>query len=136
MSDAPGGGEAPGSLRLDRWLWQTRFFKTRSLAAKLISAGRVRVNAAPVRKPAHPVRPGDTLTFPQGDGVRVIRATGLPQRRGPASEARHHYEDLEPPQAARPAAEGRPARAAGRPSSRERQAGRARREGIPGDPGR
>ena len=84
-------------LRLDKWLWQARFFKTRALAAKLVSEGKVRVNAARVSKPARTVAPGDTLTFPQGRAIRVVRITALPVRRGPAPEARRCYEDLSPP---------------------------------------
>ncbi|MEO1676669.1 MAG: RNA-binding S4 domain-containing protein [Pseudomonadota bacterium] len=84
-------------MRLDKWLWQARFFKTRSLAARMVSEGKVRVNAVRVSKPARPVVPGDTLTFPQGDAIRVVRIVALPVRRGPAPEAQTCYEDLSPP---------------------------------------
>ena len=57
---------ASEGLRLDRWLWQARFFKTRALAAQLVGKGRVRINQAIVTKAHHRIRPGDVLTFPQG----------------------------------------------------------------------
>ena len=85
--------ESGPALRLDKWLWQTRFFKTRTLAAEVVSKGKVRVNGRRVTKPATTVRVGDVLTFAQGDRVRVIRVTGLPERRGPAPEAAGHYEE-------------------------------------------
>ena len=84
-----------GALRLDKWLWQARFFKTRGLSAALIQKGRVRVNGQPVSKPGRAVRPGDVLTFPQGREVRVIRVTAIGDRRGPASEAQRLYDDLD-----------------------------------------
>lgn len=84
-------------IRLDKWLWHARFFKTRSLAAKVVSAGGCRVDGQPVSKPAYLIGPGVVVTFSQADHIRVIkvRATGL--RRGPASEAITLYEDLDPP---------------------------------------
>ena len=85
-------------LRLDKWLWQARFFKTRSLSAKLVSGGHVRVNSEKVSKLAHAVGPGDVLTFPQSRRVRVIRVVALGTRRGPAPEAQALYEDLAPPE--------------------------------------
>jgi len=85
------------SIRLDKWLWQARFFKTRTLAARVVAQGRVRRNAERVVKPALAVGPGDTLTFPQGSRIRVVRIRGLGARRGPAAEAETLYEDLAPP---------------------------------------
>jgi len=85
------------SLRLDKFLVQARFFKTRAMAAKLIAAGRVRLDGTAVAKPSHAVKPGDVLTFPQGNAIRVVRISALPARRGPAPEARECYEDLSPP---------------------------------------
>ncbi len=111
-------------IRLDKWLWQARFFKTRSLSAKLVSGGHVRVNGTKVAKPAHAVGAGDVLTFPQARAVRVVRILALGTRRGPASEARALYEDLgapasEPPEDIvphPPRYEGK-----GRPTKRERR---------------
>ncbi|ANT61132.1 MULTISPECIES: RNA-binding S4 domain-containing protein [Roseobacteraceae] len=84
-------------IRLDKWLWQARFFKTRSLSAKAIGAG-LRVNGTNVSKPAFNVGPGDVLTFSQARQVRVIKVLALGERRGPAPEAQQLYEDLDPPQ--------------------------------------
>jgi ribosome-associated heat shock protein Hsp15 len=109
--------------RVDKWLWRSRFFKTRGLAAELAGSGRLRINREHVAKPAQPVRPGDVLTFPQGRHVRVVKLLELGTRRGPAPEARLLYEDLEPP-----SPEGRmPAlatrlRGGGRPTKQERRA--------------
>lgn len=97
----PGGPALPGpGLRLDKWLWQARFFKTRSLAAAAVSAGHVRVNGTPVSRPGRDIGPGDTLTFPQGSRIRLIRVVALGTRRGPAQEAAGLYLDLDAPPAA------------------------------------
>ena len=80
--------------RLDKWLWTARFFRTRSLAARLCRAGRIRVNRTPVAKAHHGVRVGDVLTFPQSGDIRVVRVEGLAERRGPAPEAAALYADL------------------------------------------
>ena len=85
---------AEAKLRIDKWLWQARFFKTRSLAAKQVSGGHVRLNGNRVLKPAQAVGPGDVLTFPQGRVVRVVRIEKLGDRRGPAPEAQTLYSDL------------------------------------------
>jgi ribosome-associated heat shock protein Hsp15 len=85
----------PEKLRVDKWLWQARFFKTRGLAAELAGSGRLRVNSEHVAKPAQMVRPADVLTFPQGKRIRVIRIDALGHRRGPAPEARTLYTDLD-----------------------------------------
>lgn len=116
--------DAPDSQRLDKWLWHARFFKTRTLAAKVVSDGKVRVDAQRVSKPSRSVMPGDTLTFPQGKEIRVIRITAIGVRRGPAPEAQALYEDLDPPKP-RPAKTPVPANpryeGKGRPSKRDRR---------------
>ena len=89
--------ELPPSLRLDKWLWHARFFKTRGLAAGQVTGGHVRVNGTRAAKPAQQVRPGDVLTFPQGGQVRVVRIIAIGTRRGPATEACTLYEDNTPP---------------------------------------
>ncbi|EPX76240.1 RNA-binding S4 domain-containing protein [Salipiger mucosus] len=88
--------EAASRIRLDKWLWHARFFKTRSLAAKVVAAG-VRVNGTKIAKPAYAVGPGDVVTFAQARAVRVIRVETPGERRGPASEAQQLYTDLDPP---------------------------------------
>ncbi len=86
--------DANGRLRLDKWLWQARFFKTRTLAATIANKGKVRINRMLVTKPHYRVRPGDVLTFAQGREIRVIRILALGERRGPAPEAQTLYEDI------------------------------------------
>ncbi len=110
-------------LRADKWLWYARFFKTRSLAAKVCNAGKVRVGGEVLTRAHHKLKPGDVLTFPQGRHVRVVKVLGLGTRRGPAAEARLLYEDLKPPSAEGrlpPPAERPPG--AGRPTKQERRA--------------
>ena len=85
----------PASIRLDKWLWQARFCKSRALAARLVGDGAVRLNAQRVTKPATPLRVGDGLSFAQGGRVRSVRVLALGSRRGPAPEARALYDDLE-----------------------------------------
>ena len=85
------------ALRIDKWLWYARFFKTRGLSAKLVGSGKLRVNSEPVAKPAYQIKPGDVLTFPQEKDIRVIRIDALGERRGPATEAATLYTDLSPP---------------------------------------
>ncbi len=82
-----------GKLRLDKWLYHARFFKSRSLAAAAVEGG-IRVNGTRVTKPARTVSSGDTLTFAQARRVRVVRIAALGHRRGPAPEAQALYEDL------------------------------------------
>jgi len=94
LAEAPETG-APETIRLDKWLWQARFVKTRSRAASLIESGAVRVNASRVVKPATAVRPGDGLSFALAGRVHVVRVRALGQRRGPATEARALYDDLD-----------------------------------------
>ncbi len=93
----PGGKANPNAapkLRLDKWLWQARFFKTRADAAEAIGAGKVRVNGARVNKPGHSIAVQDVLTFALGAEIRLIRITGLSMRRGPFSEAQSLYVDM------------------------------------------
>jgi len=93
--------DTPGKIRLDKWLWHARFFKTRSLATKQVAAGHVRVNGVKVLKPSQNVLVGDVLTFSQSEWVRVIRVAALSNRRGPAPEAQMLYEDLSDPRPSR-----------------------------------
>ena len=87
--------DAPRAIRLDKWLWQARFCKSRGLAARLIAEGVVRVNAARVVKPATSVHVGDGLSFALAGRVRAVRILALGTRRGPATEARTLYADLD-----------------------------------------
>jgi ribosome-associated heat shock protein Hsp15 len=76
--------------RIDKWLWYARFFKTRSLAAQAVSGGKVHVNGERV-KPAHDVRVGDRLSIVINGADAEFDVLGMPERRGPAPEARTHY---------------------------------------------
>ena len=88
--------EARETIRLDKWLWQARFFKSRSLAAEVVTTGKVRIGGQPVSKPARAVGAGDVLTFVQARNTRVVRIIACGTRRGPAPEAQALYEDLSP----------------------------------------
>ena len=81
-------------LRLDKWLWQARFIRSRQLADGLIAARRVRVNEQLVAKTHQLVRPGDVITLTEREHVRVLRVRALGERRGPAIEARDLYEEI------------------------------------------
>lgn len=94
----PSGKQPPGvqpKLRLDKWLFHARFFKSRELAQDCVENGHLRLNAQRCLKPAHAVMVGDVLTFPQGNQIRVIRVLALSDRRGPALEAQQLYRDLD-----------------------------------------
>lgn len=110
--------EAPDSIRLDKWLWHARFFKSRNLAAAAVR-GPLRLNGQPVSKPAQQVRPGDVVTFTQANRVRVIRMLAPGHRRGPAPEAQMLFEDLGPaPETGDTAAQARRGK---RPTGRDRR---------------
>lgn len=109
------------TIRVDKWLWYARFFKTRGMAAKLVTGAHLRVNGARVAKAAHGIGPGDVLTFPQGRRIRVIEVADIGVRRGPAPEAQALYIDRAPPTPA-PETETKAApRAGAAPSKRERR---------------
>lgn len=86
-----------GRQRIDRWLFFARAVKSRSLAAKLVQAGRVRLNRDKVEQPSQLVKAGDALTITLDRRVVVWRVLEPGTRRGPAEEARTLYEDLTPP---------------------------------------
>jgi ribosome-associated heat shock protein Hsp15 len=96
----PSGKADPGvqpKLRLDKWLFHARFFKSRDLAQDCVESGHLRLNAQRCKKPGHGVVVGDVLTFPQGGQIRVVRVLALAQRRGPATVAQALYCDLDAP---------------------------------------
>lgn len=82
------------TMRLDRFLWFARFARTRSAAQLIAGDGHLRIAGRPATSKHAPVRVGDVLTFVRGAHVQVIRIDALPQRRGPAPEARACYTDL------------------------------------------
>ena len=122
------------TIRLDKWLWQARFFKTRSLSAKLVGDGKVRVNTERVSKPSRAVGPGDVLTFPQGRWVRVVRIQACGTRRGPAAEAATLFDDLSDPPPERPPPAAPRYEGKGRPTGRDRRRLDAADRGL-NDPG-
>jgi ribosome-associated heat shock protein Hsp15 len=89
--------EKSDDQRLDKWLWHTRFYKTRSLATAAINGGKAHLNAERV-KPAHRVRVGDRLSLSLQGVVAEFEVLGLPRRRGPAVEAQSFF--LETPASA------------------------------------
>lgn len=118
----------PDRMRLDKWLWAARFYKTRSLAAEEIGKGRISVNEQ-AAKAARELRVGDRLTLRQGPVARVVRVCGLSHLRGPAPVAQALYEETAESVAAREAAAAQrrlgvePADALqqGRPTKRDRR---------------
>tara|TARA_B100000989_G_C19479434_1_gene444455 strand:+ start:679 stop:1116 length:438 start_codon:yes stop_codon:yes gene_type:complete len=83
-------------LRLDKWLWHARFFKTRTLASKAISNGSLRLDGDLMSKPHRQAKCGQVLTLNQGKRIRVVRIKALGSRRGPAQEAALLFDDLAP----------------------------------------
>lgn len=79
-------------MRIDKWLWAARFFKTRALAVEDLDKGRVQINGHKV-KAAHDVKPGDLVHFQQGRLPRTVRVRGLSMQRGPAPVAQQLYEE-------------------------------------------
>jgi ribosome-associated heat shock protein Hsp15 len=84
--------KAPDAVRLDKWLWAARFFKTRSLATQEIDKGRILVNGL-AAKPSRDVKPADLVEIRQASGPRVIKVLGLSNVRGPAPVAQALYEE-------------------------------------------
>ncbi len=117
------------TIRVDRWLWFARFFKSRSLASKLVQSKKVRVNSTIIAKASLLIKTGDILTFPQAKEIRVVKVLEIGQRRGPAPEAQLLYEDLTPKEtkAEKEASRDKAAlpkreRGAGRPTKADRRA--------------
>ena len=123
-------------MRLDKWLWAARFYKTRALAVQEIERGRVQVAGADA-KPARDLRPGDMVTLRQGLVTREVQVRALSTQRGPAPVAQQLYEETPASVAAREQAAAtrriapEPAHAIeqGRPTKRDRRALDAQRRG-------
>ncbi|MFV0371193.1 MAG: RNA-binding S4 domain-containing protein [Azonexus sp.] len=114
-------------MRIDKWLWAARFFKTRSLATDAISGGKVKLNGT-ASKPAREVKIGDRLDIFNGDTRWEVTILGLSDKRGPASTARRLYEESPDSIAARTAEQLRrkfttepAATLHGRPTKRDRR---------------
>ena len=129
-------------MRLDKWLWAARFYKTRALAVQEIERGRVQVGGADV-KPSRELKAGDTVTLRQGEVKREIVVLALSAQRGPAPVAQQLYQETADSVAAREAAaaqrriapEPAHAIAQGRPTKRDRRAldAERRHDGQGGD---
>jgi ribosome-associated heat shock protein Hsp15 len=111
------------SIRVDKWLWAARVFKTRSLASTACDGGKVDINAE-AAKPARRVRAGDRIevSLPRGRR-RILKVVGVGERRGSAEAARKLFEDLTPPEPPRSRQAPPPFRepGAGRPTKRQRR---------------
>ncbi len=83
-------------MRLDKWLWQARFHKSRSLATKFCAKGRIHINGERVYKAHRLIRIGDILTFAHGDHIRILRIEQFSDRRLSPSAAKELYYDLKP----------------------------------------
>ncbi|GAB2632126.1 hypothetical protein GCM10027168_73980 [Streptomyces capparidis] len=114
--------EHEGPVRVDSWIWSVRLTKTRSLAAAACRAGHVRVNDERV-KPAHPLRPGDTVRVFHAGRERIVVVTRLVRKRVGAPAAAECYIDNSPPPPPREEAVAVPLRdrGAGRPTKRDRR---------------
>jgi ribosome-associated heat shock protein Hsp15 len=108
------------AVRIDRWLWAARAFRSRTLAAEACDGGKVAVNGTRA-KPHKLVRQGDLVGLTTPDGQRSLKVVATAERRGPAAQARTLYEDLTPPtpKAGKPLA--RRERGTGRPTKRDRR---------------
>ena len=82
------------ALRLDKWLWFTRLTKSRTLAQALCESRHIRLNGKVVERSSTQVKPGQVLTIPLREGIRVVRVETLPARRGPFVEAARAYTEL------------------------------------------
>jgi len=89
-----GPDDARTTQRIDKWLWFARLVKTRTLAADLVSSGKVRLNRVRIEKPSQTVRVDDVLTITLNRRVRLLKVLGLGERRGPSATARVLYEEL------------------------------------------
>jgi ribosome-associated heat shock protein Hsp15 len=94
--------EDDARVRLDKWLWATRFYKTRALASEAIAGGKVQVNGDRAKR-ARPVQPGDEIRIRQGPYEHHVVVRALSSRRGPASAAAELYEETPASRAAREA---------------------------------
>ncbi|RWM77061.1 MAG: RNA-binding S4 domain-containing protein [Mesorhizobium sp.] len=117
---------AEGRQRIDKWLFFSRAVKSRSLAAKLVVAGRVRINRDKAAQASDLIRAGDVLTITLERRIFVWKVLGTGSRRGPAEEARMLYEDMSPPPAPKgeAVADAIPAlrdAGSGRPTKKERR---------------
>ena len=122
--EAQVGSGPADTQRLDKWLWFARIVKSRTLAAEVISQGKVRVNRTRVVKASQTVRPGDVLTIALRGRVQVLKVAAAGARRGPPPQARQLYEDLSSASATpklADSASGQRTSGMGRPTKRDRR---------------
>ena len=81
-------------VRLDKWLWRARFYKTRALSAEAVESGKVRLNGKRMLKPGAGLKVGDVLTIRRAGRVFVVEIVAFGERRGPASEAAELYREI------------------------------------------
>ncbi len=116
-----------GHQRIDKWLWYSRQFKTRTLAAKNVTSGHIRINNKRITKVSHLVQVDDTITFVSNRKIKILKVAAIGVRRGPAVEAMTLYHDLSPPdlpqskEARITAASGQREDGAGRPTKKQRR---------------
>jgi ribosome-associated heat shock protein Hsp15 len=130
--------EPRAKIRLDKWLWYARLYKSRTLAGAEVNGGGFRVNRDLVKKASQALQVGDVITFSKGPYVRVVEVAALGARRGPASEAQMLYNDLNPPESqpstrtpkAKPGAFGYREPGAGRPTKKQRREVEQLRDGA------
>jgi len=120
---------ADNAQRVDKWLWCARIFKTRTLSAKFVSDGRLRLSrngeTVRIKKPSFLVRRDDELAFSIGERLFVLKIVGHGARRGPAIEAQALYDDLSPPPPAKADIEAKDfarEKGDGRPTKKDRRA--------------
>ena len=118
-TEPAGSAPAADRVRIDKWLWAARFFKTRALAAQAVSGGKVQLNGART-KSSRDLHPGDSLIIRRGPYEHVVVVRGLTKRRVPAAEAVQLYEETAESRATRErvAAERRAQDGAGAPATR------------------
>jgi len=119
------GGDGPARVRVDKWLWAARFYKTRTLAAQAVDAGQVRINGERV-KPAHPVGPGNSVEVRKAMLAWTVEVTAVSERRGSATDAACLYRETAESAAKRAQALAEraataAARGSGRPTKKDRR---------------
>lgn len=89
--------ESLQSQRIDKWLWHARLYKTRSIAQKQVTTGKIRVDREKISSPSRKVVIGNVLTITRERDIKIIEIAGFAERRGPFSQAQLLYKDLTPP---------------------------------------
>ena len=113
------------TLRIDTYLYYIRLFKTRSLSTKFVLSNRLRISGQAIQKPHKMISIGDILTMIINDNLKILKVLGIPNRRGPYSEALNFYEDITPIENIQKTKKNNPninfVNRVGRPTKRERR---------------